>query len=176
MQRPILLLIVSTFAATVSGRAQQSQSILNTSSGNNAASTVNVTSGIRRPTPAPTAAAAQAVSGPKKPLQALLTKEDKGKAPVSSFASSTPKIYLEWNDESATKGEKLRVVWIAEDAAAFAGKNKKLSEDTTTLPGAGAYGQFYLSSPAGGFPVGKYRADLYEDTKVSKSLKFTVTK
>lgn len=176
MKRSILLLIF-TFAALASSHAQKNAPIRNAPTGNSATDeAVNSMGGIRRPTPAPTPTAAQAAAGPKKPLEALLTNQDKGKTPVSSFTASTPKIYLVYTDESATKGDKLRVVWVAEDVPAFASKNKKLTEGSTILPGAGAYGQFYLPSSSGGFPAGKYRADLYQGAKVSKSLKFTVTK
>jgi hypothetical protein len=132
---------------------------------------MNSISGIRRPTPAPGSSVA---SG--KPLAASLATDAKGNSPTTNFPSTIPKIYLAWTDGTGTKGEKLRVVWIAEDAAGISTKNKKLTEGSETLPGPGSVGTFYLPAPKGGFPVGKYRVEMYEDSKLAKTLRFSVVR
>ncbi len=177
MKRITLLCLFATFTATTIGFAQAPTPIRTTPTGNSATDdVVNQMGGIRRPIPAPVAAGEAKASGPKKPLEATLSTDDKGKSPTTTFAASTAKIYLHYQDDSAAKGEKLRAVWIAEDAAGFSTKNKKLNENSTILPGPGAYGSFFLPSSNGAFPVGKYRAELYDGDKLAKSLKFTVTK
>ncbi len=123
------------------------------------------------PTPANNTTAAK-VAGPKKPLTAMLGKDSTGKGSTTTFASSDPSVYCVWKAETAMKGEKVRVAWYSEG-----GKDKKLTENTQAIPGAGsAGGSAHIEKPAGGFPVGKYRADVYDDGKLAKSLKFTITK
>ena len=132
-------------------------------------------SGIKRPTASPTpAGAAKTAPGPKKPLDAMLCKDKDGKSAAMTFAPSET-VYLHYMNDSATKGDKLRVSWVAEDAAGLS-KNKKLTENTQVMPGPGVAGNFYLPPAAGGFPVGKYHVDLYNGDKLAKSLKFTVKK
>jgi hypothetical protein len=130
-------------------------------------------SGIRRPSSFNAASATPAAAAPGKPLEAHLARDDKGKSPASAFPGATPKIYLAWTDGTATKGTKLRVVWIVDDAGAKFSKHKTLYENTMTLPGPVA-GVFYL--PAGGkLPPGKYHVQLFEDGKLAKTMLFTVT-
>jgi hypothetical protein len=163
MKRFTFLLVVATCVSLASVHAQSATD-----------EAVSSISSIRRPTAA-TPAPGNA-SGPKKPLEASLSTDEKGKSPTTTFASNTPKIYLQWKDDSAVKGEKLRVVWFAEHAEGFSGRNKKLSEGTETLPGPGAFGLFYLPESSRGFPPGTYRAELFVAGKLAKTLPFTVTK
>ena len=123
----------------------------------------------------PPAAAGAKTSGAKSnaPLTASLAKDDKGKKPATVFSSTDPKIFLVWEDDSAAKGDKLRFVWYMEGGAS---KSKKLTESTSTLPGPGAYSATYIVMPVGGFPVGSYRAEVYNGAKLAKSLPFTVKK
>lgn len=130
---------------------------------------------LHRPTPTP---AAQTPVDPKnkKPLTATLGKDNTGKNSVTTFAPNDPKIYLVWKDDTGAKGDKVRIAWFAENTGGAVSKNKKLTEATQIVPGAGSFGSSYLLMPSGGFPVGKYRVDVYDGTKLAKSLKFVVTK
>lgn len=162
MKRLTLLLCLATFAAVATSRAQMAEDS-------------NSISGIKRPVPSASATPAADTKGPKKPLEATLALDEKGKKTAMTFAASTPKIYLQWKDDSATKGEKIRAVWVAESAAPFS-KNQKLTENDQTLPGPGAFGSFFVPAPEGGFPVGKYHVALYEGDKLVKTLLFSVKK
>jgi hypothetical protein len=173
MKRFTSLLLLAAFTAIASAHAQMGGPS-GSGGGNATDDAVSSISQIRRPT-TPTPAPANQ-SGPKKPFEATLATDAKGKSPATVFAATTPKIYLLWKDDSAIKGEKLRAVWVGEDVVGMSSKNKKLTEGTETMPGPGANGDFYLPASSKGFPAGKYRVDLYEGTKLAKSLKFTVTK
>lgn len=132
---------------------------------------------LRRPTPTPAAASAKTDPKEKKPLTATLGKDNTGKESMTTFASSDPKIYLVWKAETGVKGEKVRVAWIAEDTGGTIPKNKKLTEGTQTIPATGSINATsFIEKPAGGFPAGKYRVDVYDDGKLAKSLKFTIKK
>ncbi len=124
---------------------------------------------LRRPTPKPGNAAAPKE---KVPITASLSKDSAGKQGGTTFASSDPTVYCVWKAETGTKGEKVRVAWFSE-----AGKEKKITENTQTLPGTGSVsGSGHIEKPAGGFPAGNYRVEVYDDGKLAKSLKFTITK
>ena len=171
MKRLTFLLLVAAIPALATSHAQMGPS----SGGSTTDEAVSSISTIRRnstPTPAP----ANAASGPKKPLSAVLATDDKGTNPTTTFSASTPEIFLDWKDDGAIKGQTLRVVWIAEQAVGISSKNKKLTQGEEKLPGPGAFGKFYLPQPKGGFPVGNYRAELYVENKLATSLRFAITK
>ena len=126
-------------------------------------------------TPQPTPAKA-APPGEKKPLEASLTRDDKGKEVTTAFTTADAKVFLQWRDPSAAKGDKINVAWIAEDTHGVFPKNKKVTESSQTAAGPGAYGSLYITAPSGGLPPGKYRADVYDGSKLAKSVKFTVAK
>ncbi len=165
MKRCIPFLLLAIFSG-LAGNKVSAQSSAPPSGPSTTDDVVSSISGIKRPTPTPAAAN----TGPKRGVQATLTTDPKGETPMTSFSSTTPKIYLRWTDDSAVKGHNLRIVWYS------AAKNKKLSEDSKTLPGPNSFGEAFLIQPSGGFPPGKYRVSLYEDNKLSKSVLFTVTK
>ncbi len=175
MKSLTLCLILAAFALLPSASAQRAGAPPPSTGGgsatDDAASSIST---IHRPTPAPTKTSAAVASGPKKPLEVSLSKDAKEKGPETAFPAATTKIYLHYDAPSAVKGEKLHVVWIAEDAKGISTKNKKLTESNVVLPGPVSNGDFYLPASATGFPVGKYRAEVYEDGKLFKSLKFTI--
>ena len=159
MKRFLVLLFLATFTAVAADQARAQNN--GPSSTDDAVSSI---SSIKRPKPTPASA------GPKKGLQVTLTSEEKGDTSMGSFSSTTPKIYLRWNNDSGAKGETIRAEWYG------GSKGKKLSENTQTMPGPSATGQFYLAEPAGGFPAGKYSVKVYDGTKLAKSMTFTITK
>ena len=132
---------------------------------------------LHRPTPTPAASVAPSASKTKQPLTATLGKDNTGKANLTTFASSDPKIYLVWKAETGIKGEKVHIAWYAVDTGGAISKNKKLTEATQTIPATGSIsGSSYIEKPASGFPAGTYRVDVSDDGKLVKSLKFTVQK
>lgn len=160
MKQSLSLLLLATFACVAPGLAQQT-----------AEDAANA-GFLKRPKPSPSVAATTAHLN--KPLEASLSDSGKGKssAPsMESFPATTEKIYVNFTHEGATKGQKLQVAWIADDAKGLA-KHKTLTTSSGTLPGPGATGSYYL--PGKGLPTGKYRVDVSEDGKVVKSLKFAV--
>ena len=120
------------------------------------------------PTPASTAVKLQ-------PLTAILAADGKGKDPASSFPVNTRKIFAVYSDGFAVKGDSLRFVWTAESGGASA-KNKPLYESKVTLPGPVGTSSSFVELSGSGFPVGKYRLDIYKNARLAKSLPFTVAK
>lgn len=127
------------------------------------------------PSPSPGAPTVAKKSGPPKPLEAALAKDNKGTSKTTSFGTKDPSIFVVLSGGDTAKGDKVKVAWIAEDVAGMSSKNKKLTESTQTSLGAGtAFGSYHIDAGKDGFPAGKYRADLSVNGKVIKSLPFTV--
>ena len=124
---------------------------------------------LRRATPKPDSSAAPKE---KVPITATLSKDGAGKQTATTFSSTDPAIFCVWKAETGVKGEKVRVAWYA-----MAGKDKPLTDSTQTIPSPGSIsGSGHIDKPAGGFAPGKYRAEVFDDGKMVKSLTFTVSK
>ena len=175
MKSLLALLVLATFTATGTYAQSSSGSSSNQTQARQPATFADETSGIKRPTPTP------APAGPvnpkdKKPLTAILAKDEKGKEATNVFSTMEPKIYVVWKDDTGVKGDKLHVVWYAVNTNGAMAKNKKIHESTQTVPGPGAYGAPFIGAPAKGFPPGSYRVDVYDGTKLGKSLPFEIKK
>ncbi len=116
--------------------------------------------------------AAMARAGDIKVKAALSTGIDD--EPTNSFSPDTPKIHATFKTKGAEDGTKLRALWIAQDVGDEAPANSKIDEKTLTLPGDTDDGDFSLSKPTKGWPVGKYRLEIYADGDLATTLKFTV--
>lgn len=93
--------------------------------------------------------------------------------PTTVFRPDTPKVFCVWRVEGARAGTPIRAVWIAEDSGGAAPPNYKVDESRHTLPGT-ASGAFTLSKPTAGWPVGRYRLEIWLGEKLAKTLRFTV--
>ena len=95
--------------------------------------------------------------------------------PATEFSPDTPKIYCAWKAEGLKSGSSVRGVWIAEDVGKAARPNFKIDEAIFTPPiGKASAGAFMLSKPNKGFPVGKYRLEIYVGNDLLKTVPFTV--
>ncbi len=96
--------------------------------------------------------------------------------PQTSFSSDTPKLYLRWHGERLNAEDKVRCVWIAEDVGEAAPANYQVSETSTKASETGGFGSFTLSRPIKGWPIGKYRAEIYVGDKLAETIRFTIEK
>jgi hypothetical protein len=71
-------------------------------------------------------------------------------------------------------GNKIRSVWIAEDVGEAAPKETKIDDLTLEVEGDTDDGVFSLSRPDKGWPVGKYRLEIYVGDKLVATKKFSV--
>jgi len=111
----------------------------------------------------------------KKALGAALAKELTGE-PTTTFTADIPKIYARWQGETLKKGDKVRAVWMTEDVGEAAPPNYKIAETPNTATGPRSFGTFTLSKPNKGWPVGKYRLELYVGTELVETLRFTISR
>jgi len=93
--------------------------------------------------------------------------------PTTTFASNTPKLYAMFKTKGAKDGDKIRGVWFADDVGDAAPKGSKIDEKTLTAEGDTDDGMFSLSK-ADGWPVGKYRVDVYVNDELVTTAKFTI--
>jgi len=108
-------------------------------------------------------------------LTAALATELTGE-PQTLFPPETPKLYLRWQGETLTPGDKIRCVWIAEDVGDAAPANYQVNEASTKASETREFGTFTLSRPRKGWPTGKYRAEIYVGDRLVETIKFTIQK
>jgi hypothetical protein len=111
----------------------------------------------------------------KKLLHAAVAKEVLGE-PTARFAADTEKIFCRWQGDALHDGDKIRAVWIAEDVGDVAPKDYKITETSTSADSPQAAGTFTLSRPTKGWPVGKYRVEIYDGEQLAETLKFDIAK
>ena len=94
--------------------------------------------------------------------------------PSTTFASNTPKLYAIFKTEGAKTGDKIRGVLIAEDVGDVAPANTKVLETILNVEGDTEAGDFSFSRPTNGWPVGKYRVEVYVNDELATAAKFTI--
>jgi hypothetical protein len=118
------------------------------------------------------ASVAQAHAGQSKIEAAIAV--DKDTRPATTFAANVPELYAFFRSKGTHEGDKLRGVWIAEDVGDTAPKNYKIDESSLTADQDDFYGAFSLTKPTNGWPVGKYRVEIYNGDELATSVKFSI--
>jgi hypothetical protein len=118
------------------------------------------------------AVVAQAHAGKFKVEAAIAVDQDT--KPTTTFAANVPELYAFFRSTGTHEGDKLRGVWIAVDVGDAAPANTKIDESTLTADQDDFYGAFSLTKPTKGWPVGKYRVDIYNGDELATSVKFTI--
>jgi len=117
---------------------------------------------------------AGAQSFSKKSLRVFLASAKESK-PTTSFSAEVPTIYAFWKGEALEVGDKIRVVWIAEDVGDAAPKHDKILEGNVTVLKSNEDGDFSLSRPGGkAWPLGKYTVELYINGSLAELMHFTI--
>jgi hypothetical protein len=99
--------------------------------------------------------------------------DDQIVGPTTVFAPDTPMIYCTWRSEGLKVGLSVRGVWIAENVGSVAPPNYKIAEKAITTLVANQ-GYFSLSKPNNGFPVGKYRLEIFIGNELLRTVPFNV--
>jgi len=97
----------------------------------------------------------------------------------TSFAPTTPVIYLLCSSDEVKKGQSIKAAWIAIDTNNAAPANYKIAEKGMDVDKSLAEGETWdtdlsLTKPNNGWPVGSYKVELYVDGVVSDTFNFTV--
>ncbi|HEV2045623.1 MAG TPA: hypothetical protein VGQ95_03390 [Chthoniobacterales bacterium] len=99
---------------------------------------------------------------------------DQTAKPATTFTSDTPKLYAFYKTKGLQNGDKVRGVWIGEDVGDAAPKETKIYERTVIADGDTDDGEFSLSKPTAGWPVGKYRVEIYVGDNLITTVKFKI--
>ena len=91
--------------------------------------------------------------------------------PSSEYYPDTAKSVCVWNIAEADLSVPIKSVWIAEDIGAGAPPNYQIAENSVSAVNEG---KFYVTSPANGWPVGKYRLEIYIGDNLAKQVPFTI--
>lgn len=92
--------------------------------------------------------------------------------PSSEFYTDTAKIVCVWEIAGTDPSTPLKSVWIAEDVGDAVPPNYQLAEKS--MSGVNE-GKFYMTSPTNGWPIGKYRLDIYIGDSLAKQVPFTIS-
>jgi len=92
----------------------------------------------------------------------------------TSFASDTPKLLAMFKTKGIKDGDKVRGVLIAEDVGDVAPANTKVLDKTLALDKDTDDGDFNFSKPTKGWPVGKYRVELYVNDELTATTEFAI--
>ena len=121
-------------------------------------------------------------SGPK--FEAVLSKRFENRKPVeptNKFSRDTAVIHGYWQSEALDPKGFIKTAWIAVDVGDAAPPNTKIQQKTVAIaddPNAHQMkswnGSFSLSKPTKGWPVGKYKAELYYNDQLVRTLPFTI--
>lgn len=109
----------------------------------------------------------------RKKISVGLAREKLGAA-TTEFAPDVAKIYARWQGSELQTGAKIKAVWIAEDVGTVAPPNYKVDEASLSVPEPDAAGTFTLGRPTSGWPVGKYRIEIYLGDELAETVKFTI--
>lgn len=93
---------------------------------------------------------------------------------TTTFTADAPKLYAAFKTEGAKTGDKIRGVWIADDVGDAAPKGTKIDEKSLNAEGDTDDGEFSLSKPTNGWPVGKYHLEIYVNDDLATKVKFTI--
>ena len=106
-------------------------------------------------------------------IEVYMTSTPGGKE-ETSFAADTPSLFAMFKTKGIKDGDKVRGVLIAEDVGDVAPANTKVLEKTLALNGDTDDGDFNFSKPTNGWPVGKYRVEVYVNDELATTAKFAI--
>jgi hypothetical protein len=105
---------------------------------------------------------------------AYLAEQKDGKR-VSAFTPRSPFVYVMFTLADAPRGTLVRCLWFAEKVEVVP-PDYKLYEAQVRMGGGGVdnQGNCWISRPNNGWPVGRYRVELYVAERKGRALRFNV--
>ena len=118
--------------------------------------------------------APEGTNTPAKSLHVVLAKSEGGE-PTTKFLSDQPKIRAFWKGRDLEAGDRVGVRWLVEDVG-LGQKETEITGASSTVYKSDDKGSFALARPTGGWPLGKYRCEVYLSGKIQASIEFTIEK
>ena len=110
-----------------------------------------------------------------KTLDVVVTDSSRDR-PKKKFSSDTPKIRAFWRGRHLEGGDRIQVLWLAEDVGVDAPKDSKITEGAVTAYKPDDNGIFALERPKEGWPIGRYRVELYLNGRLMQTEEFDIFK
>jgi len=106
-------------------------------------------------------------------IDVVMSDNKEDKTPMTEFKTDTAEIFIFFGLENIKSGSKIKGVWICEKAKDIP-ENFKIDEASVDVGMIDNMGNFSLSKPNKGWPVGDYRVELYVDDKKIDERKFKI--
>ena len=119
-------------------------------------------------------ATVDATASAAKPVVESAIAKDSDTPPATTFTADVPKLWAFFRSTGTKSGDNFRSVWIAEDVGDAAPKETKIDEATLAADKDDFSAAFSLSKPNKGWPVGKYRTEIYLGDRLASTSKFTI--
>ena len=113
-------------------------------------------------------------SAAKEPVVQSAIAKDSDTPPATTFSADVPKLWAFFKSTGTKQGDNFRSVWIAEDVGDAAPKETRIDEGTLAADKDDFSAAFSLSKPNNGWPVGKYRTEIYVGDRLASTSKFTI--
>ena len=106
-------------------------------------------------------------------VSAMMTAGPTGRE-LTAYTADATKLYAMFKTKGVAKGDKFRGVWIADDVGDAAPAGTKIDEKTLTAEGETEDGEFSVSRPTPGWPLGKYHIDIYVNDQLATKVPFEI--
>ncbi len=115
----------------------------------------------------------QSATGQPRIATAVVTDSKEGKVEKTTFSPTTGKVYVVISLADVPAGTPVKAVWIAENVEGIEA-NKQFADSALKMGGAVNQGDFYVTRPEKGWPVGAYRVELYLAGQLAHTASFRV--
>ena len=105
-------------------------------------------------------------------VEATMMTEPHGRE-LTAYAADAPRLYAIFKTKGTSEGDNIRCAWIADDVGDAAAKGTKIEEKTITAKGE-MEGEFSLSKPTPGWPIGKYHIEIYVNDEFATKVNFEI--
>lgn len=103
----------------------------------------------------------------------VMTDDESARTPKKEFKPDTATIWVFFGLENVKSGSKIKGVWICDKAPGIE-PNFKIDEATVDIGVIENSGNFSISKPTNGWPVGDYHVELYAGDKQIDRVDFKV--
>ena len=106
-------------------------------------------------------------------VDAIVTAGPHGRE-LTAYTADAQKLYATFKTKGVANGDKIRGVWIADEVGEAAPAGTKIDEKTLPMDGDTEDGEFSLSKPNKGWPLGKYHIEIYVNDHLATKVAFEI--
>jgi len=105
-------------------------------------------------------------------VDAMMMTEPHGRE-LTTYVADARNLYATFKAKGTKEGDNIRCVWVADDVGDAAPKETKIDEKTISAKGD-MDGEFSLSKPTNGWPLGKYHIEIYVNDELATKVQFEI--